>query len=102
MTVSNPAGDSTISGLPAAGTLLGSEVIPADQLQAGTLVTVKIPLSSFVVNFPVVGVNFGTTAQRPAKPFVTQQYLDTTLGLPIICSQATPSVIWINAAGVQV
>jgi hypothetical protein len=102
MGASNPNGDSTISGLPAAQALLGSEVVPADQLQNGALVTVKIPLSSLVVAQPVVGVNYGTTAQRPAKPYVTQQYLDTTLGLPIWCKQATPSVIWVDAAGVSV
>lgn len=43
----------------------------------------------------------GTTSARPASPILYQQYFDTTLGLPIWCSQATPSIIWVNAAGVS-
>lgn len=98
----NPNGDSTITGLPLAQTLLGSEAIPADQLQNGVLVTVRIPSSRFQIAQGVVGVNYGTTAQRPAAPFVPQPYFDTTLGFPIWCKQVTPSIIWVDGAGVQV
>lgn len=44
----------------------------------------------------------GTTAQRPAAPTLNQSYFDTTLGYEIECKQVTPSIIWVNAAGVQV
>lgn len=44
----------------------------------------------------------GSTASRPnPPPFVGCQYLDTTLGQPIWCTQVS-SPIWINAAGVAV
>lgn len=52
MGASNPNGDSTITGLPLAQTLAGTEVIPADQLQAGTLVTVKIPVNQLLLQVP--------------------------------------------------
>lgn len=97
----NPNGDSTITGLPLAQTLNGSEIIPADQNQSGTLVTVGIPSSRFQLAQGATGLNFGTTAQRPALPYVSQPYLDTTLGIMIWCKQASPAV-WIDAAGVQV
>lgn len=45
MTVSNPSGDSTITGLPAAQVLLGSEFFVIDQLQAGLPATVKLPIA---------------------------------------------------------
>lgn len=44
----------------------------------------------------------GTTAQRPAAPKLYQSYFDATLGVPITCSQVTPSIVWVNAAGVAV
>jgi hypothetical protein len=96
--MSNPSGDSTILGLPTANPLNGSEAFPIDQLQSGTLVTVKVFLSSLLagagLNWPV-----GTTAQRPATPVLGQPYLDLTLGLPIWCIQTSPSIKWVNASG---
>lgn len=44
----------------------------------------------------------GTTAGRPASPYRYQYYFDTDLGQPIFASQITPSVVWVNAAGVTV
>jgi len=44
----------------------------------------------------------GTTAQRPVVPVLFQSYFDTTLGIPITCSQITPSIIWVNGAGFPV
>ena len=47
----------------------------------------------------------GTTAQRPLAVNIRtigQIYFDTTLGQPVWCKQITPSVIWVNAAGVSV
>lgn len=43
----------------------------------------------------------GTTASRPATPKLYQSYFDTTLGLPITCTQVSPP-IWVNGAGVAV
>jgi hypothetical protein len=40
--MSNPSGDSTISGLPAAQTFTGTEQFVVDQNQGGTLTTVKV------------------------------------------------------------
>lgn len=57
MTAPNPKGDSTISALPAAISLTGSESIPADQNQSGTLVTVRIPLNQIYTQIPPA--NFG-------------------------------------------
>jgi len=49
----------------------------------------------------------GTTAQRPTAitlPAVQlyQPYFDTTIGQPIFCSQISPSILWVNSAGVNV
>lgn len=99
--MSNPSGDSTILGLSLGVPLNGSEFVPADQLQGPIYVTVRIPLSSFS-SIGVPGLSFGTTAQRPTSPVISQPYLDTTLGIPIWCSQVSPTVKWIDAAGVQV
>jgi len=49
----------------------------------------------------------GTTAQRPTLAsvppvFVGREWFDLTLELPIWCLQVTPSIVWVNAAGVQV
>lgn len=43
----------------------------------------------------------GTTAARPAPPTLYQSYIDTTLGLPIFCTQVSPP-IWVSASGVAV
>jgi hypothetical protein len=49
-----------------------------------------------------LGLNSGgTTAGRPATPFLYQSYFDTVLGQPVWCSQVSPA-IWVNAAGVAV
>jgi hypothetical protein len=57
---------------------------------------------NFIALAGAIGVNGGSTAQRPVSPLLYQSYFDTTLGIPIVCSQITPSVIWVNFAGVPV
>lgn len=63
-----PAGDSTISGLPSAGPLLGPEVFAIDQLVSGTLTTVKLKISDLAVQLfsPTmpVGVTQGGTGRN--------------------------------------
>lgn len=44
----------------------------------------------------------GATSARPTSPTLYQPYFDTTLGLPITCSQTTPTVIWVTASGISV
>ena len=45
----------------------------------------------------------GTTALRPTKNlWIGRHYFDTTLGLEIWVKQVTPSVVWVNGAGVSV
>lgn len=44
----------------------------------------------------------GPTSSRPSSPVLYQPYFDTTLGLPLTCSQITPSVVWVTASGVSV
>lgn len=43
----------------------------------------------------------GTTGARPTPPTLYQGYFDTTLGLPITCTQVSPP-IWVTASGVAV
>ena len=43
----------------------------------------------------------GTTGARPVPPRLYQAYMDTTLGIPITCTQVSPP-IWVSAAGVPV
>lgn len=44
----------------------------------------------------------GPTGGRPTTPRALGQiYFDTTLGLPVWCSQLTP-IIWVNSAGIPV
>ena len=50
----------------------------------------------------VVFAGQGPTANRPAQPVLNSMYIDTDLKEPIWCFQITPSIIWTNAAGVQV
>lgn len=44
----------------------------------------------------------GATSARPTSPTLWQPYFDTTLQIPIFCSQITPTVIWVAASGVAV
>lgn len=44
----------------------------------------------------------GPTSSRPASPTLYQVYFDTTLQQPVVASQVTPTVVWVNAAGVPV
>jgi hypothetical protein len=51
--------------------------------------------------FPQFG--YGTTAQRPTFNVVlAQYYFDSTLGIPIYCKTISPSITWVNSAGVLV
>lgn len=67
--MSNPSADSTISGLPLAQTLLGSEQFVIDQNQSGTLNTVRLPLAQLATQIfnggnpnPVAGGGTGRTS----------------------------------------
>ncbi len=44
----------------------------------------------------------GPTASRPTLPALYSSYFDTSLGLPITCSQTAPTVVWVTASGVAV
>lgn len=44
----------------------------------------------------------GTTADRPVSPGLFELYFDTDLGFLIITSEISPSIIWVNMAGVPV
>jgi hypothetical protein len=79
--MSNPSGDSTITGLPAAQTLQGTEVLVADQVQNGLLVTVKIPINQIFNQIPP-----GTFGIAMLAWFLS---LPTTL-------PATAGVLWNN------
>ncbi len=46
--MSNPSGDSTVTGLPAAATLQGTEVVPMDQVQGGSLITVRASVNQII------------------------------------------------------
>lgn len=97
--MSNPSGDSTILGLPLAAPLNGSEVIPMDQKQGDLYYTVRVPVNQFASQ-GVVGVSYGTTAQRPITPVPGQPYFDTTRGFRIDWNPILTQ--WVDAAGVPV
>jgi hypothetical protein len=48
----NPTGDSTITNLPVAATLNGSELVAVDQTVNQIVTTVKIPVSAIVTQLP--------------------------------------------------
>ncbi|MFM0439279.1 hypothetical protein PQQ84_22660 [Paraburkholderia strydomiana] len=54
------------------------------------------------INTSPISWTGGPTSSRPTSPTLYQVYFDTTLQQPVVASQVTPSVIWVNAAGVQV
>jgi hypothetical protein len=39
---------------------------------------------------------------RPATPLLYQSFFDANLGQPIWCTEISPSVVWVNSAGVTV
>jgi hypothetical protein len=43
-----------------------------------------------------------TTATRPPKPMLGFSLFDTSLGKPIWCKQAAPTVVWVDATGTVV
>lgn len=43
-----------------------------------------------------------TTATRPPNPLQGQSLFDLSLGVPIWCKQAAPTVVWVNASGAVV
>jgi hypothetical protein len=59
-------------------------------------------LSFLGINSSPISWTGGPTASRPASPTLYQVFFDTTLQQPIVASQVTPTVIWVNAAGVPV
>lgn len=99
--MTNPTGDSTITGLPGAAVLTGNEFLAIDQKQNdGTIKTVKITLA--IIGTSPIWLS-GTTAQRNALSAVTfqvgQPWFDTTLGFVVNLKSTGPNV-WVNAAGV--
>jgi hypothetical protein len=94
--MSNPSGDSTIHDLPFAANPNGSEEFVVDQVQGSLRVTVKFPISN-LSSFGIVGVSYGTTAQRPASPVAGQPYFDTTLGFQINWNPVHN--YWVSASG---
>lgn len=63
--------------------------------------TADIPISAIVALVGASGAAGGPTSHRPTGPTLFQYYFDTTIGMPIFCSQTAPTV-WVNAAGVAV
>jgi hypothetical protein len=48
------------------------------------------------------GVAIGDTSERPAEPYLGQMFYDFMLGRPIWASSVEPTVIWKDAAGLDV
>ena len=45
----------------------------------------------------------GTTAHRPVRPYVGQQYFDATLGRPVWAKSVNSAgAVWVDASGVTV
>lgn len=59
-------------------------------------------LSFLGINSNPISWTGGPTVSRPATPTLYQVYFDTTLQQPVVASQVTPTVIWVDAAGVPV
>lgn len=83
---------------------LGTDVVVGYQMRGSFPTLAQYTMAQLAVAVaPFVSTTTGgTTAQRPATPPQFQNYFDTTLGLPIWASQVTPTVVWVNAAGVPV
>lgn len=65
--------------------------------------TADIPLSVLTAFFGGVSGGSGPTISRPVPVFVGQSYFDTTLGFMVWAKAIPPStVVWVDAAGVQV
>lgn len=64
--------------------------------------TADIPLALLAAFVGVGATPSGPTSSRPIPAFIGQPYFDTTLGFMIWCLQFTPTVLWVDAAGVQV
>ena len=84
---------------------IGADVVVGYQMRGSfptlaqyTMTQLAVAVGPFVVPTPLGG----TTAARPASPALYINYFDTTLGQPIWAKQITPTVIWVNAAGVAV
>jgi hypothetical protein len=54
------------------------------------------------INSSPVSWTGGPTSGRPVSPTLYQVYFDTTLQQPVVASQVTPTVVWVNSAGVPV
>ena len=50
----------------------------------------------------VVFAGAGPTANRPTQPVLNSMYIDSDLKSPIWCTEISPSIVWVNSAGVAV
>lgn len=57
-------------------------------------------ITDILLQSAVASDSIGTV--RPVNPSLNQEFFDLTLGEPIWAKQVSPTVIWVNAAGVQV
>lgn len=57
-------------------------------------------VTDILLSSSVASDSIGTV--RPSNPSLNQEFFDLTLGEPIWAKQVSPTVIWVNAAGVQV
>lgn len=85
----------------------GTSVLAADGTGNFRVVTIGTGLSYAGGTLSTTAIQGGTTAQRPtlaSTPPVKQfqLYFDTTLDQPVFVSQISPSIVWVNAAGVVV
>ncbi len=84
---------------------IGTDVVVGYQMRGSfptlaqyTITQLAVAVAPFVPAIPIGG----TAAARPVAPPLYVNYFDTTLGQPIWAKQITPTVIWVNAAGVAV
>lgn len=83
---------------------IGTDVVVGYQMRGSfpTLARYTIAQLAVAVGPFVVPGGGGPTSNRPVAPSLYSSYFDTTLGQPIWAEQVTPTVIWVNAAGVSV
>lgn len=50
----------------------------------------------------VVFAGYGPTINRPTQPVLNSMYIDSDLKEPVWCTEISPSIVWVNSAGVAV